>query len=125
MEEEGEVLGPRTALAPSPPSFERSNSFKPRSNDGGTILTRTGGAYIPPARLREMQDKISDKSSEAYQRMSWEALKKSINGLINKVNLGPLYLMTFLISLKVQSSHGFFFTLGKYFKFKKYYSRTH
>ena len=23
--------------------------------------------------------------SEAYQRLSWEALKKSINGLVNKV----------------------------------------
>ncbi|KAL7752884.1 pre-mRNA-splicing factor cwc22 [Sorochytrium milnesiophthora] len=33
-----------------------------------------------------MQAKIQDKSSEAFQRMSWEALKKSINGLINKAN---------------------------------------
>lgn len=24
--------------------------------------------------------------SEAYQRLSWEALKKSINGLVNKVS---------------------------------------
>lgn len=49
------------------------------------LTTRTGGAYIPPARLRAMQAQIQDKSGEAYQRMSWEALKKSINGLINKV----------------------------------------
>ncbi|XP_078084633.1 pre-mRNA-splicing factor CWC22 homolog isoform X2 [Mustelus asterias] len=54
------------------------------------ILTRTGGAYIPPARLRMMQDQIADKSSLAYQRMSWEALKKSINGLINKVNVSNI-----------------------------------
>ena len=33
-----------------------------------------------------MQQNITDKSSEAYQRLAWEALKKSINGLINKVN---------------------------------------
>ena len=33
-----------------------------------------------------MQKNITDKSSEAYQRLAWEALKKSINGLINKVN---------------------------------------
>jgi pre-mRNA-splicing factor CWC22 len=32
-----------------------------------------------------MQQQITDKSSEAYQRMNWEALKKSIHGLINKV----------------------------------------
>ncbi|KAG0377458.1 pre-mRNA-splicing factor cwc22 [Mortierella sp. AD032] len=48
-------------------------------------LTRTGGAYIPPARLRMMQQQITDKSSKEYQRIAWEALKKSINGLINKV----------------------------------------
>ena len=28
---------------------------------------------------------INDKSSVEYQKMTWEALKKSINGLINKV----------------------------------------
>jgi len=33
-----------------------------------------------------MQQNITDKNSEAYQRLAWEALKKSINGLINKVN---------------------------------------
>ncbi|KAG0297200.1 pre-mRNA-splicing factor cwc22, partial [Dissophora globulifera] len=47
--------------------------------------TRTGGAYIPPGRLRLMQQQITDKSSAEYQRIAWEALKKSINGLINKV----------------------------------------
>jgi pre-mRNA-splicing factor CWC22 len=50
------------------------------------IIGRAGGAYIPPAKLRAMQAAITDKSSAEYQRMSWEALKKSINGLINKVN---------------------------------------
>ncbi|OAD04066.1 hypothetical protein MUCCIDRAFT_163581 [Mucor lusitanicus CBS 277.49] len=48
--------------------------------------TRAGGAYIPPHRLRQMQQSIKDTSSEEYQRITWEALKKSINGLINKVN---------------------------------------
>ncbi|MGH0128844.1 UNVERIFIED_CONTAM: hypothetical protein FKN15_052901 [Acipenser sinensis] len=37
-----------------------------------------------------MQAQITDKSSLAYQRMSWEALKKSINGLINKVNVSNI-----------------------------------
>ncbi|ORY02585.1 MIF4G-domain-containing protein [Basidiobolus meristosporus CBS 931.73] len=50
------------------------------------LTTRTGGAYIPPARLRMMQESISDKSSKEYQRMAWETLKKGINGMINKVN---------------------------------------
>ena len=47
---------------------------------------RSGGTYIPPARLRALQAQITDKKSKEYQRMAWEALKKSINGLINKVN---------------------------------------
>jgi pre-mRNA-splicing factor CWC22 len=57
------------------------------------IRTKTGGAYIPPAKLRLMQQKISDKNSEAYQRLAWEALKKSINGLINKVNITNIAVM--------------------------------
>lgn len=52
--------------------------------------TRTGGAYIPPARLRALQSAISDKASAEYQRLAWEALKKSLNGLINKVNTGNI-----------------------------------
>ncbi|KAF7551510.1 hypothetical protein G7046_g7703 [Stylonectria norvegica] len=47
---------------------------------------RSGGTYIPPARLRALQAQITDKTTKEYQRMAWEALKKSINGLINKVN---------------------------------------
>lgn len=54
------------------------------------LNTRTGGAYIPPARLRMMQAQITDKSSIAYQRLAWEALKKSIHGHINKINVGNI-----------------------------------
>eukprot|EP00057_Strongylocentrotus_purpuratus_P026522 XP_011680996.1 PREDICTED: pre-mRNA-splicing factor CWC22 homolog [Strongylocentrotus purpuratus] len=57
------------------------------------LLTRTGGAYIPPAKLRMMQAQITDKTSVAYQRISWEALKKSINGLVNKANISNLGLI--------------------------------
>ncbi|KAH8918940.1 MIF4G-domain-containing protein [Atractiella rhizophila] len=54
-------------------------------------LTRGGGAYIPPFRLAQMNlQNPTDKGSEAYQRMTWEALRKSINGLINKVNVGNI-----------------------------------
>ncbi len=58
---------------------------KKKKEELDPLLTRTGGAYIPPARLRMMQESITDKSSNAYQRLTWEALKKSIHGLINKV----------------------------------------
>ena len=51
--------------------------------------SRSGGAYIPPARLRAMQaEAAKDKTSAEYQRLSWDALRKSINGLINKVSGG-------------------------------------
>lgn len=50
------------------------------------LTSKTGGAYIPPAKLRMMQAEITDKTSAAYQRIAWEALKKSIHGHINKVN---------------------------------------
>jgi pre-mRNA-splicing factor CWC22 len=33
-----------------------------------------------------MQD-ITDRLSPEYQRLTWEALKKSINGIVNKVNI--------------------------------------
>uniref|UniRef100_H2YKS6 Pre-mRNA-splicing factor CWC22 homolog n=2 Tax=Ciona savignyi TaxID=51511 RepID=H2YKS6_CIOSA len=59
---------------------------KRKKPDENKIETKTGGAYIPPAKLRMMQQQITDKQSAEFQRLSWEALKKSINGLTNKVN---------------------------------------
>ncbi|GBP70957.1 Pre-mRNA-splicing factor CWC22 homolog [Eumeta japonica] len=61
-----------------------------KSKQTDMLNTRTGGAYIPPARLRMMQAQITDKSSVAYQRLAWEALKKSIHGHINKINVGNI-----------------------------------
>lgn len=52
--------------------------------------TRAGGAYIPPARLRAMQAAITDKNTPEFQRMAWEALKKSIQGMINKCNVANI-----------------------------------
>lgn len=54
-------------------------------------LTRAGGAYIPPAKLRRMQEQLAkDKNSEEYQRMNWEILKKHIHGQVNKVNVSNI-----------------------------------
>ncbi|XP_045514628.1 pre-mRNA-splicing factor CWC22 homolog [Pieris brassicae] len=78
----------------SPKRDERRNEGKmeaPRKSKTDDMLnTRTGGAYIPPARLRMMQAQITDKASVAYQRLAWEALKKSIHGHINKINVGNI-----------------------------------
>lgn len=46
------------------------------------LRTRTGGAYIPPAKLKMLQEQIADKNSEQYQRMNWERLKKKIHGQV-------------------------------------------
>ncbi|KAG6744280.1 hypothetical protein POTOM_052996 [Populus tomentosa] len=51
-----------------------------------SILGKTGGVYIPPFRLARMMKEVEDKSSIEYQRLTWDALRKSINGLVNKVN---------------------------------------
>ncbi|KAK0581861.1 hypothetical protein LWI29_018874 [Acer saccharum] len=47
---------------------------------------RSGGVYIPPYKLARMMKEVDDKSSVEYQRLTWDALRKSINGLVNKVN---------------------------------------
>ncbi|GJM95951.1 hypothetical protein PR202_ga12747 [Eleusine coracana subsp. coracana] len=36
--------------------------------------------------MAQMMREVEDKSSPEYQRLTWDALKKSINGLVNKVN---------------------------------------
>jgi pre-mRNA-splicing factor CWC22 len=49
---------------------------------------RSGGVYMPPARLRAMREAAaSDKTSNEYQRLSWDALRKSITGIVNRVNV--------------------------------------
>ncbi|KAK3195502.1 hypothetical protein Dsin_026812 [Dipteronia sinensis] len=49
-------------------------------------LGRSGGVYIPPYKLARMMKEVDDKASVEYQRLTWDALRKSINGLVNKVN---------------------------------------
>lgn len=54
---------------------------------------RTGGVYIPPfklAQLRKQEKKELIPSSEETQRRTWDALRKSLNGHINKVNVANL-----------------------------------
>uniref|UniRef100_A0A914WI86 Lethal protein 858 n=1 Tax=Plectus sambesii TaxID=2011161 RepID=A0A914WI86_9BILA len=64
---------------------EKKEAPKPIS-----LKNRTGGAYIPPAKLKMLQEQIADKNSEEYQKMNWERLKKKIHGQVNKVNVGNL-----------------------------------
>ena len=50
--------------------------------------SRFGGMYIPPAQLRAMQATVtSDKSSQEFQQMTWDALYKSIINWVNVANI--------------------------------------
>lgn len=60
--------------------------FDPKAEFEKLMNTRAGGTYVPPARLRALQAAFQEKGTKEHQRIAWETLKKSINGLINKVN---------------------------------------
>ncbi|KAF4984458.1 hypothetical protein FZEAL_359 [Fusarium zealandicum] len=77
---------PSRARNPPPVRTEEEKQAAAKAEYEKLLTMRSGGTYIPPARLRALQAQITDKTSKEYQRMAWEALKKSINGLINKVN---------------------------------------
>ncbi|XP_058734331.1 uncharacterized protein LOC131606062 [Vicia villosa] len=67
--------------------LEREESRKKED----TGIPQTGingvGVYIPPFKLAMMmKQQVDDKTSPEYQRLTWDALRKSINGLLNKVN---------------------------------------
>lgn len=66
---------------PEPPKAQESNK-----NTDAPNLGKSGGIYIPPFKLARMMKEVEDKSSVEYQRLTWDALRKSINGLVNKVN---------------------------------------
>ncbi|KAL8950101.1 MAG: hypothetical protein Q9222_003846 [Ikaeria aurantiellina] len=75
---------------PTKPPTEEEKQAAAKAEYEKLLNSRSGGTYIPPARLRALQAQITDKKSKEYQRMAWEALKKSINGLINKVNVSNI-----------------------------------
>ncbi|KAH6653984.1 hypothetical protein BKA67DRAFT_516611 [Truncatella angustata] len=81
---------PKRKAAPVAPPTEEEKQAAARAEYEKLLTMRSGGTYIPPARLRALQAQITDKTSKEYQRMAWEALKKSINGLINKVNVANI-----------------------------------
>lgn len=78
---------------PPPVVTEEQKQAAAKAEYDRLISARSGGTYIPPARLRALQAQITDKTTKEWQRMAWEALKKSINGLINKANSPNLKLI--------------------------------
>lgn len=77
---------PRRERTPPPVPTEEQKQAAAKAEYDRLLNARSGGTYIPPARLRALQAQITDKTTKEWQRMAWEALKKSINGLINKAN---------------------------------------
>eukprot|EP01135_Chromosphaera_perkinsii_P011651 Nk52_evm34s2462 gene=Nk52_evmTU34s2462 len=79
-------------------SRTRSEPRKPRKEGNPKVAGGGGGGvYIPPAKLRAMReaegrktDGEGEKDSIAIQRETWEVLKKGLNGLVNKVNIGNI-----------------------------------
>ncbi|RLN10315.1 hypothetical protein BBJ28_00025327, partial [Nothophytophthora sp. Chile5] len=64
-------------------------------SDDPRTTGRTGGVYMPPfklAQLRKQQEEAGglNKASVEFQRQTWDALRKSLNGLINKVNVANI-----------------------------------
>ena len=49
-------------------------------------MSKTGGIYVPPFR-KDAQTDFDGSTDQLRQLEYWEDLKKSINGLINKVNV--------------------------------------
>lgn len=80
---------PLRSRQPAPPAAPAAPAAPPQP----ILLTpepntsRAGGVYIPPFKLARLQRDPNDKSSPEYQRQTWEALRKSLNGIINKVNV--------------------------------------
>ncbi|KAF7815665.1 pre-mRNA-splicing factor CWC22-like protein [Senna tora] len=64
----------------------QSTTVEGNLNGDTSNLGKSGGVYIPPFKLARMMKEVQDKSSVEYQRLTWDALRKSINGLVNKVN---------------------------------------
>lgn len=81
-----EAPAPRRERTPPPVPTEEQKQAAAKAEYERLLNARSGGTYIPPARLRALQAQITDKTTKEWQRMAWEALKKSINGLINKAN---------------------------------------
>ena len=55
------------------------------------MAKRAGGIYVPPFKLAQLaKEQSANKADEVHQKLSWDALRKSINGLINKVNVSNI-----------------------------------
>jgi len=80
------VHRPKKERTPPPEPTAEQKQAAAKAEYEKLLSARSGGVYIPPARLRALQAQITDHTSKEFQRMAWEALKKSLQGLVNKAN---------------------------------------
>jgi len=112
---------PSPALLPARPSaveaLESSIASRRHAEDRSRTLNPSltphrGGVYKPPHIVRAEQAKLLAESSpqnEAYQRLQWEALRKSINGCVNKVNASNIqHILPELFSENIIRGRGLF-----------------
>ena len=70
---------------------EKEKEFDAVAEFAKLTSSRSGGVYMPPARLRALQAAAAqDRSSAEYQRLSWDALRKSITGIVNRINVSNI-----------------------------------
>lgn len=75
---------------------------------------KRGGVYVPPHRLKKFQEELEQdeayqKNNREQQRKHWELLKKSITGIINKVNSANIeYIVMELLNENLIRGKGLF-----------------
>jgi pre-mRNA-splicing factor CWC22 len=76
----GESIGEETARPGGPRRRTVEDPYEAAAQTASGVENkangRTGGLYMPPWKLAQMMKGVTDKSSEQFQRMSWESLKK-------------------------------------------------
>ncbi|KAH8071590.1 hypothetical protein JL721_4090 [Aureococcus anophagefferens] len=97
-------MGEEQARGASPPAPKRAR-LEPgeRADAGGADVVaqqqaenkasgRTGGIYVPPFKIAALRKQTAglDASSREFQKLSWESLRKGINGHVNKVNVSNI-----------------------------------
>lgn len=70
--------------------MEEKNGEK---SDNLIQIKKKSSVYIPPFKLKEFYTsliQVKNHNDQDYQMMMWEMLKKSINGIVNKVNISNI-----------------------------------
>jgi len=55
------------------------------------MAARAGGVYVPPFKAARRAKEASEQEDPAVtQRLKWEALRKGINGVVNKISVANI-----------------------------------